>query len=181
MRLHLFRTCSMEMMSVLKAGIQDVWIGYRATPTTGGLAKWKWVDGSEDSYTNWARQKCFRVFTEPKTWHQAQHACEQWDRASSTVGLQDTYADGRSSLVSITSSEDAQFLSKLVSEARDQNPAKKHVLQQIYIGFNRRHNKDFVWSDRSGPFFVGRPMYLHLLPGFDGPDSAGFIDIMDSC
>ena len=57
MRLHLFRTCSMEMMSVLKAGIQDVWIGYRATPTTGGLAKWKWVDGSEWDYTNWYTDK----------------------------------------------------------------------------------------------------------------------------
>ena len=71
------------------------------------------------------------------------------------MGLQDTYADGRSSLVSITSREDAQFLSQLASEAQghhDQNSAKKHVLQQIYIGFNKRHNKDFVWSDGSGQF-----------------------------
>jgi hypothetical protein len=162
--LHLY-ACSVEMMWVLKAGVHDVWIGYRAVESTGKpvdssskFAKWIWVDNSEASYTNLARQKCFKVFLEPKTWHQAQRACEQWDRESSTVSSQDTYSDGRSGLASVTSSEDARFLSELALDVAqkyaNQNTAKAHTMQQIYIGFNRRHTKDFVWSDGSGMSFL---------------------------
>jgi hypothetical protein len=158
--LHLY-ACIVEMMWVLKAGVHDVWIGYRAVESTGKpvdssskFAKWIWVDNSEASYTNLARQKCFKVFLEPKTWHQAQRACEQWERESGTVSSQDTYSNGRSGLASITSSEDARFLSELALDVAqkydNQNTAKAHTMHQIYIGFNKRHTKDFVWSDGSG-------------------------------
>ena len=74
------------------------------------------------------------------------------------MSLQDTYSDGRSGLASITSSEDARFLSELALDVAqkyyDQSTTKAHTIQQIYIGFNKRSTKDFVWSDGSGMSFL---------------------------
>jgi len=120
-------------------GIAELWIGHRddrPQERNGG------------QYSRWYVPKCYKVFGQTMTFARAEQECREW--GNTTLGGV-TQADG--SLASVTSSQEASFLSKLVASTLKEHQLKNAttVFPAVSFGLNRRQTRNFVWPDGLSP------------------------------